>query len=74
MDDGASGTPENSALAQEVNARLRADSGYGAARACLFRALGFGAFACLAGIGVGAAACAGAEAGACVAPEAGCLL
>ncbi len=52
----ASGTPENIALAQQVNSRLRADSSYVAARAFLFRALGFGAFACLAGIGVGAAA------------------
>ena len=50
------GTPENIALAQQVNSRLRADSSYVAARAFLFRALGFGAFACLAGIGVGAAA------------------
>jgi hypothetical protein len=52
----AGGTPENVALAQQVNSRLRADSSYVAARAFLFRALGFGAFACLAGIGVGAAA------------------
>ena len=52
----ASGTPENIALAQQVNSRLRADSSYVAARAFLFRALGFGAFACLAGIGIGAAA------------------
>ena len=52
----ASGIPENIALAQQVNARLRADSSYVAARAFLFRALGFGAFTCLAGIGVGAAA------------------
>ena len=52
----AGGTPENIALAQQVNSRLRADSSYVAARAFLFRALGFGAFACLAGIGVGAAA------------------
>ncbi|MHB2208588.1 hypothetical protein [Methylobacterium sp. CM6257] len=52
----ASGTPENIALAQQVNSRLRADSSYVAARAFLFRALGFGAFTCLAGIGVGAAA------------------
>jgi hypothetical protein len=52
----ANGTPENIALAQQVNSRLRADSSYVAARAFLFRALGFGAFACLAGIGVGAAA------------------
>ncbi len=52
----ASGTPENIALAQQVNSRLRADSSYVAARAFLFRALGFGAFTCLAGIGIGAAA------------------
>ncbi len=52
----ASGIPENIALAQQVNSRLRADSSYVAARAFLFRALGFGAFACLAGIGIGAAA------------------
>ena len=52
----ASGSPENLALAQQVNSRLRADSSYVAARAFLFRALGFGAFACLAGIGIGAAA------------------
>ena len=52
----AGGTPENVALAQQVNSRLRADSSYVAARAFLFRALGFGAFACLAGIGIGAAA------------------
>lgn len=52
----ASGIPENIALAQQVNSRLRADSSYVAARAFLFRALGFGAFSCLAGIGVGAAA------------------
>ena len=52
----ASGTPENIALAQQVNSRLRADSSYVAARAFLFRALGVGAFACLAGIGIGAAA------------------
>ncbi|SFL47454.1 hypothetical protein [Methylobacterium pseudosasicola] len=52
----AGGTPENVALAQQVNSRLRADSSYVAARAFLFRALGFGAFACLTGIGVGAAA------------------
>lgn len=52
----ASGTPENIALAQQVNGRLRADSSYVAARAFLFRALGAGAFLCLTGAGVGAAA------------------
>ena len=52
----ASGVPENIALAQQVNSRLRADSSYVAARAFLFRALGVGAFSCLAGIGIGAAA------------------
>ncbi|WP_342164505.1 hypothetical protein [Methylobacterium sp. SD21] len=52
----ASGTPENIALAQQVNTRLRADASYVAARAFLFRALGLGAFLCLTGAGVGAAA------------------
>lgn len=52
----ASGTPENIALAQQVNTRLRADAKYTAARAFLLRALGFGAFLCLSGVGVGAAA------------------
>lgn len=52
----SSGTPENIALAQQVNGRLRADSSYVAARAFLFRALGLGAFLCLTGAGIGAAA------------------
>ncbi len=52
----APGTPENIALAQQVNTRLRADAKYTAARAFLLRALGFGAFLCLSGVGVGAAA------------------
>ncbi len=52
----ANGTPENIALAQQVNTRLRADAKYTAARAFLLRALGFGAFLCLSGVGVGAAA------------------
>lgn len=52
----ASGTPENIALAQQVNTRLRADASYVAARAFLFRALGLGAFLCLTGAGIGAAA------------------
>lgn len=51
----ASGTPENVILAQNVNGRLRAETKITAARAFLFRALGFGAFAALAGIGLGAA-------------------
>lgn len=52
----APGSPENVALAQHVNGRLRAESRIVAARAFLFRALGAGAFAALAGIGIGAAA------------------
>jgi hypothetical protein len=52
----ASGSPENIALAQQVNTRLRADAKYVAARAFLFRALGLGAFLCLTGAGIGAAA------------------
>lgn len=52
----ASGTPENIALAQQVNGRLRADSSYVAARAFLLRALGLGAFLGLTGAGIGAAA------------------
>ncbi|WP_204273055.1 hypothetical protein, partial [Enterobacter hormaechei] len=52
----ADGSPENIALAQHVNGRLRAESRIIAARAFLFRALGAGAFAALAGIGIGAAA------------------
>jgi len=52
----ASGTPENIALAQQVNSRLRADSSYVAARAFLLRALGLGAFLGLTGAGIGAAA------------------
>jgi hypothetical protein len=51
----APGSPENVALAQHVNGRLRAESRIIAARAFLFRAIGAGAFAALAGIGVGAA-------------------
>lgn len=51
----APGTPENVALAQHVNGRLRAEARIVAARAFLFRALGFGSFAALAGIGAGAA-------------------
>ncbi|MFE1601445.1 hypothetical protein [Methylobacterium sp. ID0610] len=51
----APGTPENVALAQHVNGRLRAEARMVAARAFLFRALGLGAFACLAGLGAGAA-------------------
>ncbi|MGU3537025.1 hypothetical protein [Methylobacterium sp. A54F] len=49
------GSPENVALAQHVNGRLRAESRIVAARAFLFRALGAGAFAALAGAGTGAA-------------------
>ena len=52
----SSGTPENIALAQQVNSRLRADASYVAARAFLFRALGAGVFVCLTGAGIGAAA------------------
>ena len=49
------GTPENVVLAQNVNGRLRAETKIIAARAFLFRSLGFGAFCALAGIGLGAA-------------------
>ena len=48
------GTPENVVLAQNVNGRLRAETKIIAARAFLFRSLGFGAFCALAGIGLGA--------------------
>lgn len=50
-----SGTPENIALAQQVNSRLRADATYVAARAFLFRAIGAGLFLCFVGAGIGAA-------------------
>src|SRR4051794_29944680 len=52
----APGSPENVALAQHVNGRLRAESRIIVARAFLFRAIGAGAFVALAGIGAGAAA------------------
>ncbi|WP_336485242.1 hypothetical protein [Methylobacterium nigriterrae] len=52
----APGSPENVALAQHVNGRLRAESRIIAARAFLFRAIGAGTFVALAGIGAGAAA------------------
>ncbi|GJD45889.1 hypothetical protein AFCDBAGC_3767 [Methylobacterium cerastii] len=52
----AQGSPENIALAQQVNGRLRAESRIVFARAFLFRAAGAGVFVALAGIGVGAAA------------------
>ncbi len=52
----AQGSPENIALAQQVNGRLRAESRIVFARAFLFRAAGAGIFAALAGIGIGAAA------------------
>ena len=48
----ASGTPENIALAQQVNTRLRADAKYVSARAFLLRATGLGAFLCLTGAGI----------------------
>ncbi|MGY2048795.1 hypothetical protein [Methylobacterium sp. JK268] len=51
----APGSPENVVLAQHVNGRLRAEARALAARAFLFRALGLGAFAALAGLGAGAA-------------------
>ncbi len=51
----AAGTPENVVLAQSVNGRLRAEARITAARAFLFRAIGAGVFAALAGIGIGAA-------------------
>lgn len=51
----APGTPENVALAQHVNGRLRAEARISNARAFLFRAIGFGAFMGLAGAGLGAA-------------------
>jgi hypothetical protein len=49
------GTPENVVLAQSVNGRLRAEARIIAAKAFLFRSLGAGAFALLAGMGIGAA-------------------
>ncbi|GJE04568.1 MULTISPECIES: hypothetical protein [Methylobacterium] len=49
------GTPENVALAQHVNGRLRAEARIMAARAFLFRAIGLGVFAALGGAGAGAA-------------------
>lgn len=52
----AQGSPENIALAQQVNGRLRAESRIVFARAFLFRAAGAGIFTALAGIGIGAAA------------------
>jgi hypothetical protein len=52
----APGTPDNVALAQHVNGRLRAETRIVAARAFLFRAAGLGLFAALAGIGIGSAA------------------
>ncbi|GJD52379.1 hypothetical protein OPKNFCMD_5144 [Methylobacterium crusticola] len=51
----APGTPENVALAQHVNGRLRAEARIANARAFLFRALGFGTFVALAGLGLGGA-------------------
>ncbi|KMO39233.1 hypothetical protein VQ02_10305 [Methylobacterium variabile] len=51
----APGTPENVALAQHVNGRLRAEARISNARAFLFRAIGLGAFLGLAGAGLGAA-------------------
>ncbi len=51
----APGTPENVALAQHVNGRLRAEARISNARAFLFRAIGLGAFMGLAGAGLGAA-------------------
>ncbi|AWB20526.1 hypothetical protein DA075_05915 [Methylobacterium currus] len=51
----APGTPENVALAQHVNGRLRAEARISNARAFLFRAIGLGAFVGLAGAGLGAA-------------------
>lgn len=51
----APGSPENVALAQNVNGRLRAEARIIAARAFLFRAIGAGAFAVLTGLGIGAA-------------------
>ncbi|GJE62471.1 hypothetical protein [Methylobacterium trifolii] len=52
----AQGSPENIALAQQVNGRLRAESRIVTARAFLFRSIGLGAFAALSGVGIGAAA------------------
>ncbi|WP_298966807.1 hypothetical protein [uncultured Methylobacterium sp.] len=51
----APGTPENVALAQHVNGRLRAEARIIAARAFLFRAGGLGLLLALGGIGLGAA-------------------
>jgi hypothetical protein len=51
----APGTPENVALAQHVNGRLRAEARISNARAFLFRAIGLGVFVGLAGAGLGAA-------------------
>jgi hypothetical protein len=51
----APGTPENVALAQHVNGRLRAEARISNARAFLFRAIGLGVFMGLAGAGLGAA-------------------
>ena len=51
----APGSPENIALAQQVNGRLRAETRIVAARAFLFRASGLGIFVALAGAGIGAA-------------------
>ncbi len=50
------GTHENLVLARQVNGRLRAESRMVFARAFMLRAIGAGAFAALAGIGIGAAA------------------
>ncbi|MDR7036199.1 MULTISPECIES: hypothetical protein [Methylobacterium] len=52
----APGSPENVALAQHVNGRLRAEARIVAARAFLFRAAGAGVFSALLGVGIGAAA------------------
>ena len=49
----APGTPENVALAQHVNGRLRAEARISNARAFLFRAIGLGVFLGLAGAGLG---------------------
>ena len=51
----APGSPENVALAQHVNGRLRAESRIIAARAFLFRAAGLGLLMALGGAGLGAA-------------------
>lgn len=50
------GTNENIVLAQNLNGRLRAESRIAFARSFMMRAIGAGAFAALAGIGIGAAA------------------